>query len=310
LFPKVATSDQQTRLSDALALLAIEDPSLKVEETDAATLLSGLGELHIEVTLDRIWREYGLEVMAGTPAVAYRETITHPIESDGLVEYDRTIGGTRLQAAVQLLLEPNLGQRSVESGSSCMLLSEPIVTISPKVREYLCLDPDMPEEDLIFRSEAAKALIQGCQGALKRGPVRSCALANVRCHIEGIDAEGGLAAINSLPGAIRAAAAQAVTQTLKEGHKVGSCTAVEPTMSVEVTLPADMVGTVLSDITGRRGTVGDVLTGSGDGSSHTKALVRGDVPLVEILGYANSLRSLTGGEAAFSAEYKGHSPCS
>ena len=77
-------------------------------------------------------------------------------------------------------------------------------------------------------------------------------------------------------------------------------------MSIEITLPNEMVGDVLSDLTTRRGTVGDVLTGD---NAYAKSLIRGDVPLVEILGYANSLRSLTGGEASFSAEYKGHSPC-
>jgi elongation factor G len=129
-------------------------------------------------------------------------------------------------------------------------------------------------------------------------------MANVTCHVVEVDAEGGLAQLKALPGAIRATAANAVTATLKANQS--RCTILEPTMSVEVTLPADMVGSVLSDLTGRRGTVGDVLVGE---EGHSKSLVRGDVPLVEILGYANSLRSLTGGEAAFSAEYKGHSPC-
>ena len=72
--------------------MTVEDPSLSVEETDSTTLLSGLGELHIEVTLDRLFREFGIEVVTGPPSVAYRETITQTIESDGLVEYDRMIG--------------------------------------------------------------------------------------------------------------------------------------------------------------------------------------------------------------------------
>jgi elongation factor G len=80
-------------------------------------------------------------------------------------------------------------------------------------------------------------------------------------------------------------------------------------MSVEVTLPNDMVGTVLSDLTSRRGNVGDVYVGDSEGIVQAKALIRGEVPLVEILGYASSLRSITAGEAAFTAEYKGHAPC-
>jgi elongation factor G len=158
----------------------------------------------------------------------------------------------------------------------------------------------------MLKSEVFRALIQGCQGALKRGPMKSCAMANVRCHVEDVDAEGGLAALKALPGAIRAAAAQAITTILKDNGTL-SCTVLEPTMSLEITLPGAMVGTVLSDLNGRRGKVGDVLVGDND--AHAKALIRGDVPLVEILGYANGLRSLTGGEGAFTAEYKGHSPC-
>ena len=290
--------------------MTIEDPSLSVEETDSATLISGLGELHIEVTLDRLYREFGLEVVTGPPSVAYRETITETIETNGLVEYDRTIGGTRLQGAVDLMLVPNLCQESIDMDSSCMLLSEPVVTVSSNVRDYLGLDPDMPEDELMFRSDVVKALVQGCRGALKRGPIKSYEMASVRCIINEIDAEGGLPVLKSLPGSIRAAAAHAVSHSLQNGHEnLGRCTVLEPTMSVEVTLPTDMVGSVLSDITGRRGAVGDVLIND-EGSSHSKALIRGDVPLVEILGYANSLRSLTGGEGAFSAEYKGHSACS
>lgn len=299
------TAGDQARLSDALKLLTTEDPSLVVEETEATTLLSGLGELHIEVTLDRLYREHGLEIKAGPPSVAYRETITDSIETaDGLFEYDRTIGGTRLQGAVHLVLTQNMCKRSIETGDTCMLLSDPVVTVGPKVREFLGVNPDLPEDELIHKCAIVKALIQGCQGALKRGPLKSAAMANVTCHVVEVDAEGGLAQLKALPGAIRATAANAVTATLKANQS--RCTILEPTMSVEVTLPADMVGSVLSDLTGRRGTVGDVLVGE---EGHSKSLVRGDVPLVEILGYANSLRSLTGGEAAFSAEYKGHSPC-
>ena len=299
------TAGDQARLSNALKLLTTEDPSLVVEETEATTLLSGLGELHIEVTLDRLYREHGLDIKAGPPSVAYRETITDAMETaGGLFEYDRTIGGTRLQGAVHLVLTQNMCKRSIETGDACMLLSDPVVTVGPKVREFLGVNPDLPEDELIHKCAIVKALIQGCHGALKRGPLKSAAMANITCHVVEVDAEGGLAQLKALPGAIRATAANAVTTTLKANQS--SCTVLEPTMSVEVTLPADMVGSVLSDLTGRRGTVGDVLVGE---ETHSKSLVRGDVPLVEILGYANSLRSLTGGEGAFSAEYKGHSPC-
>mmetsp|Transcript_16727 Transcript_16727/g.23603 ORF Transcript_16727/g.23603 Transcript_16727/m.23603 type:complete len:917 (+) Transcript_16727:127-2877(+) len=304
------TAEEQTKLSEALALLAIEDPSLLVEETDSATLLSGLGELHIEVVLDRLYREFGLQVTCGSPSVAYRETITEGIETEGLLNYDRLIGGTRLQAAVHLYLEPHVPSENTFPDSSCMLLSEPLVTVGQEARKFLGVDQSASEEDLIYYSDVFKALILGCQGALKRGPLGSYPMSNVRCHVESVDAEGGLAALNALPGALRAAAAHAVTDTLHNNKY--SCTMLEPSMTLEVTLPSDSVGAVVSDLTGRRGTIGDVIIGeTGDQvvAAHSKALLHGEVPLVEILGYANSLRSITGGEGAFSAEYKGHTPC-
>ncbi len=294
------TSAEQQRLSDALQLMAIEDPSLVVEETDSSTLLSGLGELHIEVTLDRIYREHGVKVMVGPPSVTYRETVKETIMTPGgLLDYDRTIGGTRLQGAVHLIISPNHAEKA-----SCVFLSDPIVTVGPRAREFLGLNLDLPEEELLKKSDLARALIRGCQGALKRGPIKSVAMANLLCHVENVDSEGGLSALKALPGALQAASANAVAVTLKESKE--RCTVLEPTMSVEITLPNDIVGGVLSDLNGRRGTVSDVIVGE---HARSKSLMRGEVPLAEILGYANSLRSLTGGEGAFTAEYKGHSPC-
>lgn len=300
--------EQQTRLSEALVLLTIEDPSLVVEETESVTLLSGLGELHIEVTLDRIQREFGLHVLVGAPSVTYRETITDTIESPGLVDYDRTIGGNRFQGAVHLVLKPTRSG-AAKPNSSSIMLTDPVVTVSKKAREFLGVDLEATEDDLIFKSEVFKALVEGCRGALKRGPLGPYAMANITCHVVDVDAEAGRAGLMALPGALRAAAASAVSTTLASSNRDGACSILEPTMSVEVTVPNDMVGTVLSDLSSRRGTVGDVFTGESVGAVQAKALVRGEVPLVEILGYANSLRSLTAGEGAFTAEYTGHSPC-
>ena len=298
-------AEQESKLLEALTLLVAEDPSLLVEETGSATLLSGLGELHIEVVVDRLQREYGLAVWIGKPSVAYRETVLEVIETPGLVEYDRTVGSTRMQARVHLRLEPVDSPEARASGD-CMILSDPIVTLGPKVREFLGFDDEYDESELAQRCNIAKALISGCKGALKRGPMGSYEIANVRCHVEEIDADGGIASLKALPGAIRAASSTILTATLNANK--GSCSVLEPTMRVEISAPSEMVGTVLSDLTTRRGTVGEVIMGD-DNALHTKALIHGQVPLAEILGYANNLRSITGGEGAFSAEYKGHSAC-
>lgn len=299
------TQSEQNRLSECLQLLAVEDPSLQIEESDSGTLLSGLGELHVEVTLDRLAREFGLNVQKGAPRVAYRETILDATETDGLLHFDRTVGDTRLQGAVHLRLEPTTGSSSEDDDVRLPL--EPTITVGPNVVNFLQLNPDLTHEDWLNKSQVYKALVQGCLGALKRGPVGSYAMANVHCHVEAIDAEEGLAGLQALPGAIRAAAMNAVATTMNKSSCNGRV--LEPTMSVEINAPNDMVGSVLSDLTSRRGTVGDVAGDEGGTVLHQKTLVRGQVPLVEILGYANALRSLTAGEGVFTAEYKGHSVC-
>jgi len=319
------TQQEQVRLSECLQLLAVEDPSLHIEESESGTLLSGLGELHVEITLDRLHREFGLSVQQGNPRVAYRETLLEGVETNngGLLQFDRTVGDTRLQAAVHLRLEPDssIGNLCNSDEGEAYLPHEPIVTVGPKVLEYLQLKPNGTNEEYMSKCSVYKALVQGCQGALRRGPLGSYAMANVKCHVEAIDADDGLTGLQALPGALRAAAMHAIGRTLGEqAMEQGHVRLLEPTMSVEVSCPNDMVGTVLSDLTSRRGTIGDVLTGNHNNSEsggsvassvvHQKTLVRGLVPLKEILGYANILRSITGGEGSFTAEYKGHSVCS
>ncbi|KAL7561224.1 hypothetical protein ACA910_004146 [Epithemia clementina (nom. ined.)] len=298
------STSEQTRLIEALTLMSIEDPSLVVKESDSYTLLSGLGELHIDVTLDRIRREHGIAVIAGIPSVAYRETVTATMETDGMVNFERTIGDTRMQASIHLKLEPLLEWENEED--RCQILSDPSVTLSPAVLTYLGFEGFNGRiVDLENKSPVVKSLLEGCRGALKRGPT-GYGMANLTCQVVQIDAENGVAGMQAMPGALRAAAAHVVHMLMSEGK--GNCCVLEPKMSLELSVPNEMVGAVLSDLTGRRGTVDDVFLGD-VASVDRKALVRGEVPLIEILGYANSLRSLTGGEASFTSEYKGHSPC-
>lgn len=298
------SSEQQSKLTDVLNLLAVEDPSLKVEETDSTTLVSGLGELHIEVLVDRIRREHGLEVWIGKPSVAYREGLQVEIETAGLVNYDRTVGSTRMQASIHLRLQPIEKDETIDGSYTIPI--DPIVVLGPKVRAFLGFtESNISEEQMSQTSDVANALISGCRGAMKRGPIGAYEMANIKCYVEEIDAEGGLAALNTLPGALRAASSTILANLLNENKS--NCSTLEPIMSVEVSIPVDMVGTVLSDLTTRRGTVGDVIMGDSS-EVHSKAMVHGSVPLSEILGYANSLRSITAGEGSFSAEYEGHAP--
>ena len=199
------------------------------------------------------------------------------------------------------------------NASTSKILSDPIVTIDSKARDYLGLDKELSEDELAQSSEIASALISGCKGALMRGPIGTYNVTNARCHVMDVESEGGLSYLSSLPGALRAAASSIVSSTLSDNTL--HCSVLEPTMKVEITAPTDMVGMVLSDLTSRRGSVGDVFMGDdtaeGQRASvvNSKALVCAEVPLIEILGYASTLRSLTGGEGTFTAEYVGHSPC-
>jgi len=297
------SSSEQSRLSAALALLAVEDPSLVVKETPTNTLISGLGELHMEIVLDRLRREFGLEVRTGKPAVAYRETVLFDgdegVETDGFVEYDRTVGGVQLQGAVRLRLSP-----LSTSESSCIPPEDPLVTLSPETRAFFNMDPLASSDEIEHKyPPALKALLSGARGSLKRGRLGPYPLANLTCHILEVDSEMATSP-DTMPGAMRAAAANAITTLLETLKNDGRLVVLEPKMTVEVSVPTGRVGDVLSDLTTRRGTVDDVATG--DDNTHAKSMVHAEVPLIEILGYANSLRSLTGGEGAFSAEYKGH----
>lgn len=310
---EASSSSEQAKLSAALNLLSVEDPSLVVEETPTTTLISGLGELHMEICLDRLRREFGLEVRTGKPAVAYRESIVieddDGVETDGLVEYDRTVGGVRLQGAVRLRFTPSICPESCRPiNMLCKPPEEPTVSLSSNVRSYFNLDPntDPSQESEMKYPPPLRSLLSGARGSLKRGRLGPYPLTNLSCHILEVDSE--ISGTETLPGAMRAAAANAVTTLLEILAKEDRMVVLEPKMNVEISVPTGRVGDVLSDLTVRRGTIDDVAMGDDSGGDHIKSMVRAEVPLVEILGYANSLRSLTGGEGAFSAEYKGHAP--
>jgi len=295
-------SSEQSRLTHALDLLCTEDPSLLVEETESSTQLSGLGELHIEVTIDRLQREFGLNVVLGSPAVAYNETILHRIESSEL-HFDKTFGDHRVRASLHIAIEP---RSSNDSLSHIVSLSEPIISIGCLAREFLEVEQSVPEETLFHTNEIFKSLIAGCQGTLRRGAIGPYPMSNMKCTILNIQCEGGLKSFSVFPGSLRAVAAHATSSLLN--NNLPNFSLLEPSMAVEISVPRSKVGSVLSDFNNRRGSVEDVCIGDEHSFHHTNASITGNVPLIEILGYANSLRSLTAGEGHFTAEYIGHSP--
>ena len=309
---EAATNDDEKRLSEALSLLIIEDPSLVVKENDStATLLSGLGELHIEVVVDRLRNEFCIDLEVGTPSVEYKETIISEIETEGgLWNYDRTIGEKRLQAALHLLLEPII--KKSDDSSDILELVDIEIEIHDKVKEYLDVEPEIPIEELMLYDEVVSSMVNGIKGSLKRGTLGPYPMTNIRVNIMDIDCDGGVSYLYENPGALRAAAANAISSMLSSDNGT-KCVVLEPRMHVEINIPENMVGVVLSDMNNRRGTVGNVIIGDGNEANiapeQVKAFISSAVPLVEMLGYANGLRSITGGEGSFTAEYKGHSVC-
>jgi len=386
-------------LTLALNILAVEDPSLIVEDgssnnndnnngssnsslNSGTILLSGLGELHLEVTLDRLRRERGLNVWTGKPKVSYRETLRMEVGTPGLVTYERPVvvagsnsgggeggsgsGSIRTKAAVALLLKP-LGRGDDDDGgssSNCPFPpSDPKVRIGPRVLEYFGIDDgrdmdgnttgkndDMQDEDedeeydndtvRINNDPRVHAIVSGCVAALRRyGPLGKGPLADLTCIVTDVEFEGGSgtgsgggSATNTIAslsasdvGTLRAAAASAISTVLGgRGSSVEAsvfAVSLEPMVTVEVSVPGTLVGKVLSDLASRRGSVGDVDTGGGTGGSDAeggngsaggyvdnRTRVRAEVPVSEMLGYATALRSLTGGEGMFTAEYVGHAP--
>ena len=309
---EAATSADEKNLLEALSLLVVEDPSLEVKQDESsAILLSGLGELHIEVIIDRLRNEFGIDLEVGSPAVEYKETIISEIETEGgLLNYDRTIGDKRFQAAIHLLLEPII--KKPESSSDVLELVDIDIQVHDRVRDYLDIDFDASVDELVLLDEVVASIVNGIKGSLKRGILGPYPVANVRVHVLDVDCAGGASYMYENPGALRASAANAIAHMLSSDHGT-KCVVIEPRMRVEIYVPESMVGVVLSDLNSRRGTVGNVIIGDNNemntAPEQVKAFITSTVPLVEMLGYANGLRGITGGEGSFTAEYKGHSVC-
>jgi len=294
------TPQDQTRLSSALNLMCIEDPSLVVEESEASTLLSGLGELHIEIALDRLRREFGVYVHTGKPEVAFRETVCRVLKTDGVHDLGHTYGDQRMHVGVGVILSPRF---SCDSENLCPI-KDPLVSVSDEIKHALGLNPSLDDDDHMRKSPLYRALVSGSLGALKRGHVASFPLVNVFCEIVELECDNEPHSLKAQPGAARACVSQAISALLRDN--IDSCVIMEPAMAVEVSLPDHFCGTALSDLSSRRGTVGHVHSNVPEGSS--KSRINSTVPLVEMLGYASALRSLTSGEGSFTAEYVGHLP--
>jgi elongation factor G len=263
------TKPDQEKMGLALNRLAQEDPSFRVQtdEESGQTIISGMGELHLEILVDRMKREFGVEATVGKPQVAYRETIRSKAEDvDG--KFVKQSGGRGQYGHAVITLEPN------EQGKGYEFLDEIKGGVIP--REYI------------------PAVDKGIQETLKSGVLAGFPVVDVKVHLT----FGSYHDVDSNENAFRMAGSMA----FKEAMRKASPVILEPMMAVEVETPEDYMGNVMGDLSSRRGIVQGMEDMIGGGK-----IVRAEVPLSEMFGYSTSLRSATQGRATYTMEFKHYS---
>jgi elongation factor G len=256
-------------LGKALKSLSDEDPTFRVrtDEETGQTVISGMGELHLEVIVDRLKREFNVEAAVGRPQVAYRETIRKIVEKLDYTHKKQT-GGSGQFAKVVVSLEPNIDP---ETGTGAGYEFVNAVTGGRIPREYI------PSVDA------------GCQEAADFGVLAGYPMVGVKVTLR----DGAYHEVDSSEMAFKVAGSMA----FKEAARKASPTLLEPMMAVEVTTPEENMGDVIGDLNSRRGQVQSM--DERNGMRVIKALV----PLSEMFGYVGDLRSKTQGRAVFTMQF-------
>jgi elongation factor G len=261
------TKGDQEKLGVAIQRLAEEDPTFHVrtDEETAQTIIGGMGELHLEILVDRMKREFKVEANVGKPQVAYRETLRKPVDRYDYTHKKQT-GGSGQFAKIQIALEP-LPVGAVEGGYEFVNK----ITGGRVPREYI------PSVD------------DGCQEAMASGPLAGYPLTDVRVTL----LDGAYHDVDSSELAFKIAGIAA----FKEAAKLAGPVLLEPMMSVEVTTPEDFMGDVIGDLNSRRGQIQAMDERAG------ARIVKALVPLSEMFGYVGDLRSRTQGRASYSMQF-------
>ncbi|MDP3559628.1 MAG: elongation factor G [Legionellaceae bacterium] len=261
------TQVDQEKMSIALGKLAQEDPSFRVhtDEESGQTIIEGMGELHLEIIVDRMKREFNVECNVGKPQVAYRETIRSTVEQEG--KFIRQSGGRGQYGHVWIRLEPQA------PGEGYMFVNAIAGGVIP--REYI------------------PAVDKGIQEQLQNGVLAGYPVVDVKATLY----DGSFHDVDSSEMAFKIAGSQA----FKQGALKAKPVLLEPIMSVEVVTPEDYMGDVMGDLTRRRG----MLQGMED--SPAGKIVRAEVPLAEMFGYATDVRSATQGRATYTMEFSKYS---
>ncbi|HEV7129135.1 MAG TPA: elongation factor G [Ktedonobacterales bacterium] len=257
------TRVDQDKMGNALARLAEEDPTFRVhtDEESGQTIIEGMGELHLEVIVDRMFREFKVEANVGRPQVAYRETITQAAQAQG--RYVRQTGGKGQYGDVYLKVDPQERGKGFEFVNAIIGGSVP--------REYF------------------KPIEEGVREKLENGIIAGYPLIDVKVTLT----DGSYHEVDSSEMAFKMAGSIGVAAAVQKARPI----LLEPIMLVEVTTSQDFAGEVYGDLTRRRG---HILGSEERGGSQ---VVRANVPLAEMFGYVNELRSMTSGRASYSMEF-------
>ncbi len=257
------TKSDQEKMGIALQKLAKEDPSFRVasDEESGQTIISGMGELHLDIIVDRMRREFNVDANVGRPRVAYRETIRKTVEQEG--KFVRQSGGRGQYGHVYIRLEPQ------EPGAGYEFEDKIVGGVVP--REYI------------------PAVDKGIREQMQNGVLAGYPVVDVKVALY----DGSYHDVDSSEMAFKIAGSMA----FKDGVRKASPVLLEPIMSVEVVTPDDYMGDVTGDLSRRRGML------QGLDESPAGKIIRAEVPLSEMFGYATDLRSMSQGRATYSMEF-------
>jgi elongation factor G len=262
------TKADQDKMSDSLVKLAEEDPTFRVysDEETGQTIIAGMGELHLDIIVDRMKREFKVEANVGKPMVAYRESIRKEAEAE--CKFVRQSGGRGQYGHVVLTLGPG------EPNSGFTFENKVVGGVIPK--EYI------------------PAVEKGCKEAVESGVISGYPMVDVKVTLT----FGSFHEVDSSEMAFQIAGSMALKQAAPKASPV----LLEPVMKVEVITPDEYTGDVIGDFNSRRGRL------EGMESESTTQTIKAYVPLAEMFGYANTLRSRTQGRASYSMEFASYEP--
>jgi len=262
------TKDGQEKLSLALGALSNEDPTFRAhtDEETGQTIISGMGELHLEIIVDRLLREFRVEANVGKPQVAYRETVTVSADAEG--RFIRQTGGKGQYGHVKIVLEP------VPAGTGFEFVNEIVGGAIPK--------------------EFIPAVEKGIKETMESGVVAGYPMVDARVRLH----DGSYHEVDSSEMAFKIAGSMAFKEAARRAKPI----LLEPVMQVDVVVPDEFMGNVVGDLNSRRGRV------VGIEARPTIQMIRADVPLAEMFGYATDLRSATQGRATHTMQFARYEP--